>query len=229
MAFAPGDPLANWIILLEIEVGHRIDGDAWTQGAAPYTDTYYCSHTNIDKYGEHEGKPSRVKEDGVEYTEEGSLSDCHDNASTWYWDATNKRLYVHTSGGEDPSASGVDYIILSYIWRRFASKVYIYGGKPYLPFIAADSIPAVAYVTGQYHEGQTRQTFGSISLLNGTEYFDTDLSSYIYEGKRLIARVGKDAGGDAGFGVFWDGWTGDIEWTEEKVTISVEDLMTAVL
>ena len=68
-----------------------------------------------------------------------------------------------------------------------------------------------------------------MKLINGTAYFDTDLSDYVYEGKRLIARIGKDGGGDAGFGVFWDGWTGDIEWTEEQVTISVEDLMTAVL
>lgn len=224
MAFAPGDPLANWIILLEIEVGHRIDGDAWTQADAPNTDAYYCSHSNIDKYGQHEGKPSRVKEDGVEYTEKGGLADCHSTASSWYWDATNKRLYVHTSGGEDPSASGVDYIILSYIWRRFASKVYKYGGKPYLPFLAGDSVSSIGHAVGGYHEGQARQTFGAVDLLNGLAYFDTDLNDYIYEGKKAIARVGKDGAADADFAIFWEGCVGDIEWTEQDVKLEMEDL-----
>ncbi len=227
MAFAPGDPLANWVILLEIEVGHRIDGDTWVQADSPNTNAWYISHTSVDKFGEHEGEPSRVKENGIEYTEKSSLADCHSTASSWYWDSANKRLYVHASGSDDPG--GGSYIILSYIWRRFASKSYRFGGKPYLPFVAKDSIPDVVYATGAYHEGQTKQTFGSVSLLNGTGYFDTDLSDYVYEGKRFIARVGKDGDADEDFQIFWDGWTGDIEWTEEKVTISVEDLMTAVL
>lgn len=226
MTFAPGDPEAKWVILLDIEIGHRIDQDTWTQDGT-YTNCWWISHTNIDAYGEHEGEPSRVKENGVEYAEEDSLADCHSNVSTWWWDSANKRLYVHTSGDDDPG--GGDYILMSYIWRRIGSKTYVFGGKPYLPFVAKDSIPAVVFSTKPYHQGQTSQTFGNVSLLNGTGYFDTDLNDYVYEGKRLIARVGKDADSESNFGVFWDGWTGDIEWTEERVTIDVENLMTAVL
>jgi len=222
MAFSPGDPLANWVILLEVEVGHRIDTDTWTQADAPNTNAWYISHTAVDKYGEHEGEPSKVKEDGTEYVEKESLADCHGTASTWYWDATNKRLYVHTSGSDSPRQD--KYIILSYIWRRFGSKTYIYGGKPYLPFLAADSISAIGSEVGGYHEPQTKQSFGSVKLLNGTEYFDTDLSNYVYEGKKAIARVGKDGAADADFGIFWEGCIGDIEWTERAVTFETEDL-----
>ena len=227
MAFAPGDPLANWIILLEIEVGHRIDPDTWTQAASPNTNAWYISHTSVDEYGEHEGKPSRVKENGAEYTEEDSLADCHSNASTWWWDSSNKRLYVHASGDDDPGWG--DYIILSYIWRRFGSKVYKYGGKPYLPFLAGDSVSSIGHAVGGYHEGQAKQTFGAVKLLNGMAYFDIDLSDYIYEGKKAIARVGKDGAAEADFGIFWEGCVGDIEWTEMAVTLEMEDLGSLIV
>jgi hypothetical protein len=34
---------------------------------------------------------------------------------------------------------------------------------------------------------------------------------------------------DAYFTIFWDGWTGDITWTQNEVEITVEDLMTGVI
>lgn len=227
MGYVPGDPLEDRVILADIEVGHRIDTHVWAQADAPNTDAWWILHSHTDKFGEHEGEPARITVDGVEIAEEDSLADCHANASTWFWDAATKRLYLHVSGDDDPG--GGSYIIMALIWRRFGSRPYIYGGRPYLPLVGQNSIPPVSYVTGGYHEGGTKQTFGDIKLLNGEGYFDTDLSDYIYEGKRLTARIGKNGGGDGGFSIFWDGWTGDIDWSKSEVVIKVEDLMTAVI
>lgn len=227
MVYAPGDPGVERVVLCDIEVAHRIDGHVWTQAGAPNTNAWWIPHTHADKFGEHEGKPARVMVDGAELTEKNTLGLCHATASTWYWNAAAKQLYLHVSGHDDPG--GGTYIIVALIWRRFATDFYEFGGRPYLPLVAKESIPPVSYVTGGYHEGGTKQTFGTIRLLNGEAYFDTDLSDYIYEGKRLTARIGEHGAADVDFAVFWDGWTGDIRWTENEVEIMVEDLMTGVI
>lgn len=227
MTYTPGNDNVERVILAEIEVGHRIDTHSWIQEASPYPDAWYISHTHTDKFGEHEGAPSRVTENGTELDEVESIDYCHLTSGSWYWDAENQLLYVHTTGDDDPGSG--DYVIVAFIWRRFATKPYIFGSRPYIPLISPGSIPEIAYVTGGYHEGGTKQTFGSISFLNGEGYFDTDLSDYIYEGKRVKVRIGEDGNPDADFAVFWDGWTSDITWTETEVEITIEDLMTAII
>jgi len=227
MAYAPGEVNQDSVVLVDIEVAHRIDVDTWTQADAPNTNAWWISHTYCDKFGEHEGKPSRVKANAVELAEKNTPAECHATASSWYWDAAAKRLYVHVADNGDPGDGG--YIIAAYLWRRFGTRPYVFGGRPYLPLVGNNSIPSVAYVTGGYHEGGTKQTFGSLKFLNGEKYFDTDLTDYIYEGKRLTPRIGKNGAVDADFAVFWDGWTGDITWSENEVEVTVEDLMTGVI
>jgi len=224
MPYTPGSPNQERVVLTDTEIAHRIDTHTWAQDGA--TDAWWISHTHTDKFGEHEGKPSRVRENGVELTEE-TLANCRTTPSTWYWDTATNKLYVHVSGDDDPG--GGSYIVLANIWRRFATRPYVFGGRPYLPLVANDSIPPVAYVTGGYHEGGTKQTFGTVKFLNGEGYFDNDLSDYVYEGKRFTSRIGLNGAGDAGFSVFWDGWTSDITWTEREVEIAIEDLMTCLL
>jgi hypothetical protein len=226
MVYAPGDPGVERVVLCDIEVAHRIDTPhVWTQDGA--TGAWWILHKHTDKFGEHEGKPSQVKVNGAIFTE-ATLANCRTTASTWHWEpAPDNYLYIHVAGGVNPGNG--NFIIAAYLWRRFATEFYEFGGRPYLPLVAKESIPPVSYVTGGYHEGGTKQTFGTIRLLNGEGYFDTDLSDYIYEGKRLIARIGERGAVDADFAVFWDGWTGDIRWTENEVEIMVEDLMTGVI
>lgn len=227
MPYTPGEVNQESVILVDIEVAHRIDEDAWTQADAPNTDAWWIPHTHADKFGEHEGEPARIEANGTELTEVADPAACHAMASSWYFDSTTKRLYVHVADDGDPGDGG--YIIAAYLWRRFGSQAYVFGGKPYLPLVGKNSIPPVAYVTGGYQEGGTKQTFGSLKFMNGEKYFDTDLTDYIYEGKRTTARIGKNGAADADFAVFWDGWTGDITWTENEVEITVEDLMTGVI
>ena len=227
MTFAPGNPIAERVILVDIEVGHRIDTHSWLQAGAPNTGAWYIAHTHTDKFGEHEGEPARVRENGVELDPVASIAACHAAAASWYWDPATLLLYVHSTAGGDPG--GGASIIVANTWRRFATRPYIFGGRPYIPLVANDSIPPVAYVTGGYHEGGTKQTFGTVKFLNGEEYFDNDLSDYIYEGKRFTSRIGDNGAAEANFAVFWDGWTSDIDWSLSEVSIAVEDLMTAVL
>ena len=218
--------IRHCVVLVEIEKGHRIDTHTWTQHPT-YTNCWWTSHTNIVGHVEREGKPSRVEENGAEYMEQASLADCNDNPGSWYWDAATCRLYVHTSGSDAPDSG--NYIIVSYVWMRFATEPYEFGGQPYLPYLKEDSIAEVSYSTAGYHEGGTQQTFGSVALINADGFFDEEFSDYIWEAKKLIGRVGEHGAGESSFIVFMNQWTGDLEWSDEEVVLAVEDLRRCVI
>jgi hypothetical protein len=212
-------------LALEWEIGHRIDEDTWTQAGAPNTNCWYITHA--------EGKPSKVEEDGIEYEEEpSSIADCNANPGTWHFDSSDNRLYVHTSGDDTPHGN---YIVLSYFWDRFGSHApLILDGKEYRSYLSDSSIPSVTAATSAYHMGGTQQGFGTIKINNADGYFDTRLTDYIYEAKRMRALVGEYTIVD---GVFtpasnnsadwlcaWEGWSGNIMWTDEEIEVETEDL-----
>lgn len=211
-----GDAVRQDIYLLEIEVGHRIDVDVWTQdGGNP---SWYIPHA--------EGKPSKVEEDGVEYTERASLADCNADVLSWYWNSGNTRLYVHTSGSDDPD--GASYIILSYFWEYFINMQFdepiVFNDHYYLPYLNDENVPEISFEVSGYQEAGIVQGFGTLRLINADGYFDSRLSEYIYEAKKFVWKVGKkgDAYGD--FATLWIGWTGSDSLNDENVEIEVEDL-----
>lgn len=214
------------IVLIAVEKGHRIDEDSWTQDGV-FTNCWWISHTNVIMNVEREGKPSRVEENGVEYTEQESLEDCDGNPGSWWWDSSNKRLYIHATGSDDPGGGG--YIILSFIWMRFGTKPHVFEGKPHLARIRKDSISEISFSTGGYHEGGTRQTFTSVSLINMDGFFDQEFSDYIWEAKALTGWFGENGAPDEEFTIFMNQWTGNLAWSDKQVTLSVEDLRKCVI
>jgi len=205
--------------------GNNQFDEPWGSGYSQegYSNLWYITHA--------EGEPSKVEQclrstlDITTYTERATLTLCNDNPSSWYWDAVNNRLYLHTSGSDDPSTAG-KYLIQSYFWDKFCNKQagdIVFDGVYYLPYLD-DTIPSITVETSGYHEGGTRQTFGTISIINADGYFDTRLSDYIYEAKKIRYLVGRkgDAYGD--YITFWLGWTGNIEWSDAYVKIGIDDL-----
>jgi len=188
-----------------------------------YVNLWYITHA--------EGEPSKVEECIratlviSTYTEQANLADCNDNPSSWYWDAANNRLYLHTSGSDDPGTAG-KYLIMSYFWEYFCNKQdgdIVFNNHFYLPYLD-DTIPPIRMETSGYHEGGTLQTFGTISVINADGYFDTRLSDYVYEAKKIRYLVGERGDIYADYIVFWIGWTGNIGWNDEYVTIGIDDL-----
>jgi len=252
MAFADHlkDPAWTKIYLLEIELGHRIDGDPWealgVYGSFKYSEEKYGSTWETSgvygsfkysekKYGSSgswyilhtEGKPSKVEENGFEYTERASRALCNANASSWYWDSANSRLYVHTSGSDDPGTAE-KYIILSYFWERIINMQFkepvVFNGHYYLPYLNDEDVPNITMEIFGYHKGGLSQSFGTIRLINTDGYFDTRLSDYIYEAKKLIWKVGKKGDAYADYATLWIGWTGGNSWSDKEVEIEIEDL-----
>lgn len=215
MAFTDHLADANWdkVYLLEIEVGHSIADDVWTQdGGNP---SWWILHP--------EGEPSKVEEDGVAYTERANLADCNTNPSSWFWDSGNERLYVHTSGSDDPG--GASYIILAFIWEYYANDSPVnFNGNYYLPYINDEDVHDIKLEVFGYQKGGVIQSFGTIRMLNADGYFDTRLSDYVYEAKSLVWKVGKKGDGYGDFITLWIGWTGSNRLNDEWIEIDVEDL-----
>lgn len=227
MAFSDWTSTPNWqpVILIEIEVGHRIDVDTWTQDGVPNTACWWMDHLA-------EGEPSKVEESGVELIERASLALCQANASSWFYDSAIGRLHVHTAGGGEPgdSTGTENLIILSYFWEYLCSKQFqapdeiVFNGKWYLPHLDESSIPDTKLAIGHWNEGKAGQDFGAVRINNADRYFDSRLNDYIYEGKKLIERIGARGAPYADYQVFAVVKTGSITWTDTEIEIESLDL-----
>ncbi len=116
----------NKVILTKIYPSNNIAGSGWTQHGV-YTNTWYTSFTA--------GIPDRIKQQVVDdtiitNTERFSIAECDGTASSWYYDFTNKVLYVHTAGSDDPGVDLPDplggeryiYAIIVNYWYYFTNK-----------------------------------------------------------------------------------------------------------
>jgi len=228
MAFSDWISNPNWqpVILIEIEVGHRIDTDIWTQDVAPNDSCWWIDHSA-------EGEPGRVEESGAALDEEpGSLGDCQANAASWFYDSATGRLHIHTTGsGEPGDSSGTDnHIILSYFWEYLCSKQFqapdeiVFNGHWYLPYLDESSIPDIKLAVSHWHEGKSGQDFGAVRFNNADGHFDSRLADYIYEGKKLIEKIGARGAPYADYQTFAVVKTGSITWTDTEIEIESLDL-----
>jgi len=210
--------------LLEWEVGLRIDELVWTQQSSPYANCWGLPTA---------AAPSRLRETGQRTAKKNSLAECQATTGTWWWDTGV--LYVHTSADDTPA----NHIYLSHNWEYFASHSPItFNGHDYLPILSADSIQQVTTGCSPYHEGGMKQSFGAVKLLNGDGYFDARLSAYIYEGKymRLLQGEIDHMENDVvvpkpydTFRVYWEGWSGNIDWAEDAITVGTTDIRRTML
>jgi hypothetical protein len=169
-----------------------------------------------------EGEPSKVEANGLELTKKTSLMECHIDNNSWFYEPGSKRLYLHTSGSDDPGNGS--YVIVAYFWEYIASEVIYLDGHEYLPYLRREDLPALNYSTGGYHEGGTRQAFGSIKWINTDGYFDARLSAYIYEAKKMLIKLGRRGAAYADYLTYFVCLTGNIRWSDSDVEVDIEDL-----
>lgn len=223
MAFSPNGQITELVFLLEIEVCRRIDTATWTQAAAPNA---LCWWTPCP-----EGEISRIYQNGApSLSNEGTPAGVQGEEDSWCYDTTIDpagRIYVHLAGGAEPTDASP--YLGAFHWRRYSTHAEeTYDGHPYRPILDPSSIPDITEEIGGYQEGGSRFSFGTLALLNGDGHLDALLDTYIWEAKRAIVRVGERAKGDANYTVIFDGWTGNIDWSDEKVEIGTEEMKTQV-
>ena len=111
--------LDDWekLVIVEIQIARQLHEATWTQHGT-YTNVWYIALAD-------DGEIVRVEEDGSEYTEKFSISDCNGTASSFYYDEFNKTLYVRTSGSDDPASETggePDYNIVAFWWEYFSNR-----------------------------------------------------------------------------------------------------------
>lgn len=218
-----GQATWNKRYIFEIEPAKIIHTLSWTQHVT-YTNCYWISHS--------EGKPSKVEDwvsERLLYTENTvSLADLDTHTGQWWWDSANRYLYVNPSQGGSPGSGG--YLMLSYFWDYHSDSPVVIDGHDYRPDMYRDSIPSIQMEVGVFHEGMAQHSFGSIKFNNADAWWDTRFSNYIYEAKRVLLKVGDyDQTDAASYKIFWNGWTGDIGWSDIGVGMDIEDLRLCVI
>ena len=81
-------PDLDKLILVDFEPGMQLNEQTWTQHGVN-TNAWYMTITK---------EIFKVEEDGSEYDEEFSISDCDGNSESFYYDDLNQILYVNTHG-----------------------------------------------------------------------------------------------------------------------------------
>lgn len=216
--------------LLELELTYRIEGKTWTQAAAPNTNAWYMDHLA-------EGEPSRVYQllrsthAVTQLDEETSVANCHGNASSWYYDPANGRLYVHMSGSDTPTTSG-KYYLRSHFWRYFSTHQYpspnelVIGGARVQPRLG--KVPGqLTQEVNDFSEAGIRETWGVMKLTNADGGLDAALLAYVWNGCPFRLKVGARGDSYANLVTIHRGRTGSWAWDDREITLSFEDPMRA--
>jgi len=112
------------LFLVEINVGDEIEDATWVQDVT-YTNCWYTENYDV-------GVPNKVTEDGSEYTERFTLTELNSNASGFYYDFENQKLYLHTSGSDDPGSQtgdDYDYKIVAFSYRYICNSQFGDGNE----------------------------------------------------------------------------------------------------
>ena len=140
-----------------------------------------------------------VWENGEEYAEKASIADVEANASTFYWDGSDRILYVHSSGVPFSDGADPDYFFMEAgFTHRIPNRDFQYADAlcTLPPWLSMSSIPGTTQEIKPYYEGNFSLSSGSISFANGESegehYFDKRFERFTWIGAKLAVLVGRE-------------------------------------
>lgn len=152
-------------------------------------------------------------------TDADNLTDLDAGAGGYY--VTGGNIYIHDTVGNPTGQSRYWFF---YFYDKFSTHEQSLDDIPYKGYLDVSSIPAVNESVSQYYSGGFQQSSGVIRLFNQGGYFDSRLSSYVHEGKRMTikyADYGETA--IANFTTMFICWSGNIVWSDESIEVTIED------
>ena len=114
-------------------------------------------------------------------------------ASSFWFDASSKTLYVHTSTGADPSG----FYIEGRFWLHITNKENIeFNGNFYYPLLSLDNIPSMSQEVSPIYTGSFKISSGTISLKNdektSPKFFDKRYADYLWQDAKHILKIGRE-------------------------------------
>ena len=169
-----------------------------------------------------------VRENGTSLTEQTSAADVESNAGSWYHDVINGKVYIHSSGSDDPG----DYVMIGSFWMFFtthqeAGNETVFNGNYYLPLVASDGIPDISQEISPYFEGNFVISSGSVSFINGeingVNFFDKKFGTYLWLNRKIRILAGGEDFDYSDFHTVNTGIVDSYECTDRRMTFSLRD------
>lgn len=200
------------VLLCEMRPRKEIETLVWTATGAG---SYWCDWPYFPVYA--------VTDTVTAFTKKTSIALCDGAASSYFHDAANARLYVHTTDGDSPThqTSGeYDFLYFATVMIPISSGAgktateliakpvaYIPTGMTdtmlYLPFLDASGV-SVTQEVESFETGSLTLSYGSLSILNdgSAYYWERD---YIWDYADFVIKVGPTGEVYAQFGTIFVG------------------------
>ncbi len=167
-----------------------------------------------------------IYQDGAALTQKSSIATVEATAGTWWQDRYAKKVYVHTTTGNNP----VNNFLAGSFWLYFTTwqkGATYYNDNLYLPFVTADGIPDISQELQPYYEGNFVITTGTVALLNakvkGAFYFDKIAYKYFWLNRKVKILAGGESFAYTDFVTINTGIINSKAITDQRFTLDLRD------
>jgi hypothetical protein len=177
------------IILCDLQMAEQTAGDGWTSEAPTYANSHSITWSNFIGTGGDAvyRRIDKVRENETDYTERASAALVDANASSWYYDEANTKLYVRTSTGSDPDTFSSIAVYFS-IFAGTTVKAFA-GGQLYEPMLVGE-LPVINLQAEDILFGIKILEEGNIDFQNANAFWDTVSQDYIWKNKLVTLYIG---------------------------------------
>lgn len=224
-------PDLDKIVLVEIKVGKEVEGETWTSSSG----AYYCSFPPTT-YGE----VVEVGVNGAVYSAAASIALCQSTASSFFYDFSTKRLYLHMVDGDSPDikVNGVyKYIAIVKFWVCLTNRqpqesrtIYAPQGLTnvvyYLPYLSENSLPSVTQGVGNFYVGDLTLQFGDLTFVNDGWWYSA-FENMIWHNAKTYVKVGAKGSSYADFATVFVGVARTPVVNDEQASVEVRDFRTS--
>lgn len=168
----------------------------------------------------------QVLENGAAYTQKASIALVDANAGSYFFDMTNKKIYVHTTGSDDPDGTTggkFDYTLTAHFWLRFGSQGLIFNAKYYYPRISQNGLSDLKVSSRSIFFGIQTTGNGSLRLDNKDKFFDKLLKQYIWQYAPIYIFLGGDEMAYSDYKIVFKGTILDWGGGDSEITMTIKD------
>ena len=224
-------PDQDKVILVEVKAGKEIQGLSWT---ATGGGSHWCDFTDGEIVAVSE--LDNTDDTTTDYAKVASIASCDSTTSSFYFDYSNQRLYVHTSGDDAPDTqdAGDDkYCMIAYSWLCITNQQdeetpTIYtpqdASNPvyYLPYLDPTQTHSLLQQVKDFYTGIVPWYRATLKFLNDGWFYEA-FESWIWHNKEIEAKLGAKGSAYSDFEVIIKGRVRNPSTSDEGAALEVRD------